>query len=164
MTRMDHAATPATDPGVLVVGWREQIALPEWDIPRIRAKIDTGARTSAIHVHEIQEQQGDLLRFLVVIRERPSRQCVWVEAPLVRSARVRPSSGVRQKRPVVSTLMLIGDRAERIELSLVCRKGMLCRMLIGRKALAHGYLVDPSRKYILRPRAQGRPKTRKPAR
>ncbi len=132
----------------LVIGRREWVALPEWGIPRLRAKIDTGARTSAIHVSSIEYLEDGRLRFEVVRRERPHRRSVTVEADHAREARVRPSSGKTQHRPVVRTVVQIGAWEREIELSLVCREGMLCRMLLGRRAL-NGLLVDPSAKDVL---------------
>ncbi len=131
------------------VGWREYVALPDWGIPRLRAKIDTGARTSAIHVAQIEELDNGHIRFEVVIRERPKHETVWVDAvPVVRESTVKPSSGHRQQRPVVHTKMVIGGVEREIEISLVCRKGMLCRMLVGRSALDGVFVVDPSRRYL----------------
>ncbi|MEZ6191562.1 MAG: RimK/LysX family protein [Phycisphaerales bacterium] len=133
----------------VTLGWREHVALPAWGVGRVRAKIDTGARTSAIHVGEIEELANGHIKFEVVVRERPTRKTVWIDAePVVREATVKPSSGDRQQRPVVKTTMILGGVEREIELSLVCRKGMLCRMLIGRTALDGVFLVDPSHKYI----------------
>ena len=142
------------------VGWREMVDLPEWGVRRIRAKIDTGARTSAIHVAEIEELPQGRIRFEVVVRERPARKTVWVEADAVRESTVKPSSGQRQNRPVVRTTMRIDTVEHPIELSLVCRKGMLCRMLVGRTALGDDILVDPSQRYLrTRPPGRKRPAT-----
>ncbi len=135
------------EPG-LVIGWREWVGMPEWGITRVRAKIDTGARTSAIHVSSIEELEGGRLRFEVVRRERPERRTVTIEADHVREARVRPSTGEAQRRPVVRTLVRIGEWEREIEMGLVCREGMLCRMLLGRRAL-RGLLVDPTKKDLL---------------
>jgi hypothetical protein len=132
-----------------VIGWRENIELPEWGIESVQAKIDTGARTSALHVREIEELDDGKLRFEVVLREKPTRQSVWAEAQAVRDSNVKPSSGERQRRRVVKTLMKIGPIERRIEISLVCRKGMLCRMLVGRTALENLFIVDPSAKYLV---------------
>lgn len=129
--------------GPLLIGWRELVDLPEWGLRGIRAKIDTGARTSALHVAEFEILAGDRVRFEVVAREKPERKTRWVEAPLVRHSIVKPSSGERQERPVVSTRLRIGNREHEAEISLVCRKGMLCRMLVGRTALAGTFVVDP---------------------
>ncbi len=133
----------------IVVGWREIVALPDWRVRRIRAKIDTGARTSAIHVAQIEELEGDRIRFEVITRERPARRARWVEAEVSRRSVVKPSSGERQDRPVVRTTLRLGGREHEIELGLVCRAGMLCRMLVGRSALAGFYHVDPSRTHVV---------------
>lgn len=131
-----------------VVGWREFIDLPAWGIVGVRAKIDTGARTSAMHVAAIELIGEDRVRFEVVYRERPGRLTKWVEAELVRQSMVRPSSGRSQARPVVRTVIRIGGREHEAEISLVNRKGMLCRMLVGRKALEGTFLVDPGRTHV----------------
>lgn len=132
----------------LVVGWREIAALPDWRIPSILAKIDTGARTSALHVEHLVELDDGRLRFDVVIHEQPGRKVKTVEAQAVRWSKVRPSSGERQVRPVIRTRLRLGDWEREVEVSLVQRRGMLCRMLIGRTAM-HGLVVDPKRRYLV---------------
>ena len=134
--------------GKPVIGWREYVSLPDWGIDRVRVKTDTGARTSAIHVAEYDELEDGTARFEVVISERPKMRTVFVEAPLVREAIVKPSSGKRQRRPVVKTTLRLGGIEKEIEITLVCRKGMLCRMLLGRTAIGNSFVVDASRKYL----------------
>lgn len=136
--------------GLWVAGWRERVTLPGWGVARVRAKLDTGARTSAIHVAHMDRLANGRVRFEVVFRERPERRTAWVESEVVRESVVKPSSGVRQVRPVCRVLMRLGPVEREIELGLVAREGMLCRMLVGRSALA-GVCVDPSRKYVLTP-------------
>ena len=131
-----------------VIGWREHVSFPDWGVGPVRAKIDTGARTSAIHVADIEDLGDGRIRFEVVTRERPKRRTVWVEAEPVRTATVKPSTGDKQSRPVVSTRFRLGGVEQTIELGLVCRKGMLCRMLVGRTALADRFVVDPQRKNL----------------
>lgn len=138
---------PSASRGPIILGWREHVFLPDWGI-NLRAKIDTGARTSAIHVGAIEELGGGRIRFEVVARERPPHT-IWVESSIVRESRVRPTSGMAQSRPVVRTTIRIGAVRREVEVGLVCRKGMLCRMLIGRRALEGVWVVDPSRKYVL---------------
>lgn len=143
----------------MVVGWREPVALPEWGIAAIKTKIDTGARTSAIHVDHLEELPGERVRFDVIVSaacERSPAQIVKVESDVVRTSRVKPSTGERQERLVVRTRMKLGDVEREIELSLVSRHGMRCRLLLGRTALT-GFLVDPSRpKRLARPRGTKR--------
>ena len=142
-TTEDGAGSPLT-----MVGWRETVSLPAWGIGRLRAKIDTGARTSALHVENIEPCGEDRVRFEVVIREGDPRSTVKVEARLVRRSRVKPSSGELQERFVCRTPMVLGPHRREIEVSLVSRSGMLCRMLVGRSALAGLYCVDPSEKHL----------------
>ncbi len=114
----------------------------------MRAKIDTGARTSAIHVDRIESLSGGRVRFDIVVRERPRRRIVTAEADVIRWSTVRPSHGGAQQRPVVRARIAIGAIEREAEISLVSREGMLCRMLIGRRAL-RGLLVDPGQRYLL---------------
>jgi hypothetical protein len=139
---------------LITLGWRERVDIPAWGLRGVRAKIDTGARTSAIDVARYELIGEDRVRFEVVARCRPTRKTKWVEAERSRTARVRPSSGDVQERVVCTVRVRIGPVEEEIDVSLVCRHGMLCRMLIGRRALEGRFLVDPSRKYLL-PRGEG---------
>lgn len=156
---MPGASTESRDDATQqpIVGWRERIDIPDWGVRRVRAKIDTGARTSAIHVDHIEEISAERVRFEVVLRESP-RRTTMVEADVVRSSSVRPSSGRAQQRPVVLVKLRIGEVEREAEVSLVSRKGMLCRMLVGRRAL-EGLLVDPTRRYLLTSRQAGDPST-----
>ncbi|MBZ0173414.1 MAG: ATP-dependent zinc protease [Phycisphaerales bacterium] len=135
-----------------VIGWRERIDLPEWGLKRVRAKIDTGARTSAIDVARIEDLPDGRIRFEVVARNGSTRRTKWIEATPVRTSVVKPSHGETQERCVCLTTIRIGDLEREIEIGLVCRKHMLCRMLIGRRAMAGLAVVDPSRKYLKTPR------------
>lgn len=141
-----------------MIGWRERVDLPDWGVSRIRAKIDTGARTSAIDVAQIESISDSRVRFELVVRNRPKRVTKWIEAETARESVVKPSSGERQQRVVCCTMMAIAGIEHEIELSLVCRHGMLCRMLVGRTALAGVFGVDPSRKYILTAPKRSAPK------
>ena len=143
-----------------IIGWRERVDLPEWGIKRIKTKIDTGARTSAVDVSEIQELGDGRIRFKVVARVRPKRKVKWVVASPVRVSTVKPSHGEAQTRYVCETALRVGVHEHRIEISLVCRKGMLCRMLLGRTAMAGQFVVDPEKRYLMtsrKPRSQPAP-------
>jgi len=132
----------------VIVGWREHVRLPDWGISGLEAKIDTGARTSAIHVGALEWLDDGRIRFEVVTREKPERQSVLVTAHPVRRSTVKSSSGRRQERLVLRTRLEVGPIARDIELSLVSRKGMNCRMLVGRLGLPAGVLVDPHHTYL----------------
>jgi len=131
-----------------VIGWREPASLPDWGIGLLKTKVDTGARTSAIHVDNIQKLPGNRVRFDVVVRVSRLKT-VSVETDVVRLSRVRPSTGARQQRLVVRTKVRLGGHEREIELSLVSRHGMLCRLLLGRSALKELFLVDPATPYRL---------------
>ncbi len=134
----------------IVVGWREYIALPDWDIPAIRAKIDTGAKTSALDVDQIKLLPDGQVRFDVVLSNKHRRRKRWITAPIVRETIVRSSNGSRETRYVVSTSLCLGGLTRPAEFTLVRRANMLCRLLIGRSALAPDYVVDVARTYLTR--------------
>ena len=134
----------------LIIGVTEYVDIPEWRILSLRAKIDTGARSSALHVENIRELASGRVRFDVRLSRSQSERRVTVEAPVVRRGRVRPSSGELEARIFVAVKVRIGPVEREIELSLVDRGRMIFRMLIGRRALAHAFLVDPSRRYVLK--------------
>lgn len=140
----------------VIIGWRERVDLPDWGIRRLKAKIDTGARTSAIDVAQIVHNDDGTIRFEIVTRLEPVRETKWVTATPVRTSVVKPSHGEPQERPVCLTRIRIGDREHEVELGLVCRRKMRCRMLIGRTVLEGNYLVDSSAKNVLTGKKAGR--------
>ena len=138
----------------LVIGVTEYVDIPAWRILRLRAKIDTGARSSALHVENIRELGAGRVRFDVRLSRSESDRRVTVEARIARRGQVRPSSGEPEERIFVAVKVRIGPVEREIELSLVDRGRMIFRMLIGRRALAQAFLVDPGRRYLLhQPRA-----------
>jgi hypothetical protein len=138
----------------LVIGWSEFVDLPDWGIRGLRAKVDTGARTSALHVDRVEERPRGRVRFEVVLdRSRPGR--IRVEARVRRRARVRSSSGHWTTRCFVATRLELGPLVREVEIGLVDREQMIHRMLLGRSALA-GCWVDPARRSCLGRPARGR--------
>ena len=132
-----------------VVGWREWVDLPEWGIARVKAKIDTGARTSALHVENIERSGDHEVQFHIGwIGPRKLKHVVEITAPIARVGRVRSSTGQVQERFVIETALVLGPISHKVELSLVNRREMLCPMLVGRRALPSGTVVDPHRRYI----------------
>lgn len=140
----------------IIIGWREYVSLPEWGIERIKAKADTGARSSAIDVGHLEELPGDRVRFDVVVDRKDPGHLVTVEADIVRRTRVKSSFGKTRDRLFVETTLRLGSVEKTIELGLVSRKRMLCRMLIGRKSLQPDFVVDSGHMYRF-----GRAKRRK---
>lgn len=131
-----------------VIGWREYIALPDFGVDHIKAKADTGARTGAIDVADIEELPGGKVRFhLVVDRQHPEHK-VEITTPIARRTRVKSSFGAAHDRLLIRTRVNLGPIEKEVELGLVCRKNMLCRMLLGRAALEPDFIVDPGRRYL----------------
>lgn len=141
--------------GPLVVGWKEYLALPELGVGRLKAKVDTGARTSSLHVESFTSLEtlpdGTELAEITIgtDRRRPERR-VLARVTVVGRVRVTDSGGHREVRPVIETEMVLGPVRKRIRVTLTDRSGMLFRMILGRKALEGDFVVDTARKYLLR--------------
>ena len=134
-----------------MLGWREWVAFPEHDVPWIKAKVDTGARTSAIHARNVVRlaREGEpWVRFTVSPWQRSSSGSVEIEASLHDERWVRSSTGQQEFRPVVLLPVTIAGSPRIVELTLSHRPQMGFRMLLGRQALRGSYQVDPSRSYL----------------
>lgn len=140
------------DAGRLVIGWREWISLPDLEIPGIKVKIDTGARTSALHTHDFEVFEtpaGQRVRFSVHPLPRTDRVLVHCEAEVLDFREVTDSGGRKEARPFIRTRARLGRREWPIDLSLTNRETMRFRMLLGRQALAEDFLVDPASSYLV---------------
>lgn len=137
------------------VGWREWLSLPDLGIEKIKAKVDTGARTSALHAFDFEPFEVDgepWVRFRVHPVQRDAMTTVEAAAPLVDRREVRSSSGKATLRPVVRARVVLGEHDWPIEITLVRRDLMGFRMLLGRQAVRNRFLVDPGRSFLRRPR------------
>lgn len=132
------------------VGRSEYIDLPDWGIRDLLAKVDTGARTSALHVEDLRLLPGNRVAFRVILSRSKKSRTVDVEADIVKWAKVRSSSGHYSTRCFVRTRAKLGDIEKEIELSLDSRDKMNYRMLLGRKALAKDFVVDVAKQHALR--------------
>ena len=134
----------------LNIGWREWLALPMLQIPAIKAKIDTGARTSALHAFFVEpfERNGiQMLRFGVHPLQKRLDLEIICEAPVKDYRAVSDSGGHREMRYVIETEVVLGDLKKRMEMTLTNRDNMRFRMLLGRTAMA-GMSVLPDRSYL----------------
>ncbi|MEV8262591.1 ATP-dependent zinc protease [Microbacterium sp. NPDC077057] len=134
-----------------LTGWREWVSLPDLGVDWIKAKIDTGARTSSLHAFDIQEFERDdesWVRFRVKPWQDSQEDAVVVESPIHDRRAVRSSSGHAQERLVVQLMIRLVDREVLAEVTLSNRDEMGFRMLIGREALRRGYVVDPARSFL----------------
>jgi len=142
----------------LAVGWREWVALPSLGIPRIKAKIDTGARTSALHafyVDTFTSKHIAKVRFAIHPLQRNTKKIIECEAELIDYRWVSDSGGHREKRYVVHTLLTVGSYTWPIEITLTNRDTMRFRMLLGRTALGKFWVVHPSQSYLWGNRKSG---------
>jgi len=134
----------------VLIGWTEFIDLPDWGVRNLRAKVDTGARTSALHVENIEELPRGYVRFDVVLHREKRDRRIQVRAKVTRRGRVRSSTGHQTERIFVKTTLVIGPITKRIEVSLVDREKMIHRMLLGREALKGPIVIDVDRRMVLK--------------
>lgn len=138
--------------GPVVAGWREWVALPGAGVPFIKAKLDTGARSSAIHAFDVVEDGGSV-RFSVHPWQGSDEDPVEVVRDVLDVREVRSSNGQVEERYVVALDLTLVGRTVTAEVTLSKRDEMGFRMLVGREALAQGFLVDSGLSY-----AGGRPR------
>jgi hypothetical protein len=151
---MDHQDTQAAaaPSRPLLIGWKERVDFPEWKLRRVKIKIDTGARTSALDVvgYELLETaEGMIAEVRLALRRKAPGHVRIVRAPVLDQVVVGHPNGLREQRPVIETTIRLGRVTKRVRVTLTNRATMLFRMILGRKALEGDFVVDVSKKYLL---------------
>lgn len=138
-----------------MLGWREWVALPEFGIAQMKAKIDTGARSSALHAVTLEPYQKggeNWLMFTVQPKQKQGEQLIECHAPIKDRRLVSDSGGHKQRRYVIETQLLFGQQLIQAEITLTNRDSMRFRMLLGRTAMNRHFLINPNGSYL-----QGKP-------
>lgn len=133
------------------IGWREWISLPNLGIDKIKAKVDTGARTSALHAFSLQlfEEAGkEKIRFLMHPLQHNTHDIITCVADVVDKRPVTDSGGHTEERIVIMTPICIAGQTWPIEITLTERENMLFRMLLGRSAIRRRFMVNPARSFV----------------
>ena len=139
-----------------VLGWREWVSFPDLGLPLIKAKVDTGARTSCLHAFMVEtfERDGNLwVKFAIHPDQNSNAEALRCEAPLKDRRAVRDSGGHQEMRYVIETTVSVGKKLHLAEITLTDRDAMKFRALLGRTMLRGIYTVDPGKSYL-----QGRKK------
>jgi hypothetical protein len=137
---------------ILTLGWREWVGLPDLGLPKIKAKVDTGARTSALHAFMLRPFVDDgvqRIEFHLHPHQRDNKTMLACSADVVDRRTVTDSGGHREERWVILSLLTIGSNSWPIEVTLTARDDMRFRMLLGRNALNHRALVDSAASYLV---------------
>jgi hypothetical protein len=136
---------------LITVGWREWVSLPDLHIEKIKAKVDTGARTSCLHAFQIDpytESGVEKVHFLIHPLQERDDVIDECDAVVLDKRMVSDSGGHKEMRYVISTRLVIGGKEWDIEMTLTNRDTMMFRMLLGRTAMENRILVDPSKSYL----------------
>jgi len=142
-----------------LIGWREWVGLPDLGVSKIKAKVDTGARSSSLHVNVTEEYEVEgvpHVRFEIYSKQRRPEYFVEATAKVIDHRQVKSSSGTVTTRPVIMTRVRLLGQVWLVELTLANREGMGFRMLLGREAFRGKFIVDAGNSYY-----SGRPKRKK---
>ncbi len=138
----------------LVIGWKEYVDFADWGATHVKVKIDTGARTSALGAQRCilnETNDGVIAELHLALRRRHPEEITVVQTPVLRMVVVRNSSGTHEERPLIETSLRLGRLHKRVSMTVTSRACMIFPVILGRSALAGDFVVDVSRKYLLRP-------------
>ncbi len=129
------------------IGWREYVSLPEWGIKKLRAKIDTGAKSSSLHAENIKIISDDKIKFSIILNNKSKKRVVTARP--IHKGNVKSSIGHKTHRWYIQTKIKIGNVERMTRINLTSRKDMNFRMIIGRTTLTDNFLVDVAQEYLL---------------
>jgi hypothetical protein len=139
-----------------LVGWKEYVDFPDWSLHRVKVKIDTGARTSALDVvsYELREDgaAGLTAELRLALKRKHPEELTLIRAPVLGMVIVKNTGGVCEQRPLIETAICLGPVTKVVRLTVTNRSGLRFPMILGRKALEGDFIVDVSKKYLWRKR------------
>jgi hypothetical protein len=145
----EHAGAPP-----FLVGWKEYVDFPDWGLHRVKIKIDTGARTSALDVvsYDLREsaESGLTAELRLALKRRHPEQLTLICTPVLGMVIVKNTGGVCEERPLIETAVRLGPLTKMVRLTVTNRSGLRFPMILGRKALEGDFIVDVSKKYLWR--------------
>jgi hypothetical protein len=139
------------------IGWREWVSLPRLGIDTIKAKVDTGARTSALHAFSLEPftiKGQDHIKFAIHPLQQNKNLVITCKAPIVDKRWVTDSGGHAEERYVIATPIMLGQQKWLIEITLTERENMLFRMLLGRSAMSKRFIVNPAKSFLSKKASQ----------
>lgn len=142
--------THTSNASLAQLGWREWVSLPQLGITALKCKVDTGARSSALHAFSVEEfykEEALWVRFGIHPRQRNEDDVIWCEAPVTDVRQVTDSGGHMTDRYFIKTELTLGEQTFLINMSLTNRDTMLFRMLLGREAMNGRFVVNPAASY-----------------
>lgn len=135
----------------ILLGWREWVSLPDLDIPAIKVKVDTGARTSSLHAYQLEtfkKNNQHKVRFAIHPLQKRKDIALTCVANIIDYRRVSDSGGHHEMRYVINTPVCLGSIVWNVEITLTDRETMQFRMLLGRTAMVDRFIVDPKASYL----------------
>jgi hypothetical protein len=134
-----------------IIGWREQVSLPDLGIKKIKAKVDSGARTSSLHAFDVEiykRGKNEYVKFSVHPEQKSSKNEKQCKSKILEFRKVKSSNGHTELRPVILTTVSLMDEEWEVEMTLTNRDEMGFRMLLGRESIRKKFLIDTGNSFF----------------